>query len=117
MRQRVYRWLIAILGAWGLLSLPSLLAMVPAAIQSGDINSDNVLNIIVPTLGFALLPIAVVGLWNFRLWGFICLFLGFLLVVATHANAVFLHATCIGVTLVRYFFQQQDLDTGQENAN
>ena len=104
MRQHVYRWLIAILGVWGLLYLPSLLAPVFAVIQPSDVRGENWFALIVPAIGFALLPIAVVGLWRFRLWGFICLVLGLLLVVVAQPQSVFLHAACLAVTLVRYFF-------------
>jgi hypothetical protein len=62
MRQSVCRWLIAIFGVWALLSLPSLVALVPPAIHSGDL-----LDILLSVIGFALLPIAVVGLWHFAI--------------------------------------------------
>lgn len=103
MRQRVYRWLIAIFGGWAFLSLPSLVALVPSAIHSGDL-----LLSVLSLIGFALLPVSVIGLWHFRLWGFICLVLGFLIVLALHPHAVYLHAACIVVTLVRYYFPRHE---------
>jgi len=72
--------------------------MVLPALQSGEpLHAPNVL---LP-IGFALLPISVIGLWNLRLWGFISLVLGFILVIATYPPGIILHAVCIGLTILR----------------
>jgi len=86
---------------WALLFLPSLLALVIPAIQSGKL-----LSAIVLWAGVALVPVSAIGLWHFRRWGFICLVVGFIFVIATEPQSIFLHAACILATLVRYYSQE-----------
>jgi|GEM_PF-3375791 len=112
MQRSVYHWLLGLLAGWALLSLPSLVALVLPAIQSG-----KPLTILFPVTGFALLPISVIGLWHLRLWGFICLVLGFLAVLLTHPHAVYLHVACIVVTLVRYRFPKHEENTEHHVAD
>ena len=104
-RQSFYRVLILIIAAWAALSIPTVLLPTLTALRSGEpLHSPNVL---LP-IGFALLPISVIGLWNLRLWGFISLVLGFILVIATYSPGIILHAVCIGLTILRYYFARRE---------
>ena len=113
MRHSFYRALIAILAGWVLLSIPSALAVAHAAIRAGDVRAHRIL---FGTIGLGLLPVSVVGLWHLRGWGFICIILGFILVAATIPSAIYLHATCIGITILRYCRPQSDATKALEKA-
>jgi hypothetical protein len=111
MQRKTFRFIIAICAAWAALSIPSLVAILLPAIQVGDVRTTE---IIFSVVGFALLPIATVGLWHERLWGFICLLFGLLCVLLVHPTASYLHGVCFVVTLVRYFLPRDEACTVRE---
>ena len=107
MRQSFYRLLISIFAIWAALSIPTLLAPTLFALHSNEpLHNPGILLLI----GFALLPVSVVGLWNLQLWGFISLMLASILVIATYPEQVTLHAFCIGLTIFRYCLAHRDDD-------
>lgn len=113
MRQSFYRVLILVIAAWAALSIPTLLLPTLMALRSGQ--PFHAQAILLP-MGFALLPISIIGLWNLRLWGFICLVLGFILTIATYPPGIFLHAVCIGITVLRYCFAHREAGTAPPYA-
>jgi len=99
MRQGFYRFLFSIFAAWAALSVPTML--MPGAMALRSAEPLHAQYFLLP-IGFALLPVSLIGLWNLRLWGFIALVAGFILVMATYPGTIFLHALCIVLTIIRF---------------
>lgn len=109
MRQGFYRSLVVFCASLSVL----LLSDQALGIRSQILDSGRVhLESIVVFAGFGLLPIAAIGLWKWRLWGFVALLVGTLFItitVAAHDGLLagfgwaFLHLVCLGFTALRYF--------------
>ena len=108
MHRKTFRILIAGCAIWTALSLPSLVAVTHATIASGN---EPAFELSVTTLGFAILPVAVIGLWYEQLWGLMCLLIGFVCVLVVLPIAAHLHVVCLVVTLVRYFCPRHEAST------
>lgn len=108
MHRKTFRILITVCAIWAAWSLPSLVAVSYAIIASGDERAFEFCAVI---LGLAILPVAVIGLWYEQLWGFICLLVGLICVLAVLPTATYLHVVCLVVTLVRYFFPRHEAST------
>lgn len=107
MQRKTFRILIAVCAIWAALSLPSLIAVLYASIKS----DQQIFDLSMATIGFAILPVACLGLWHERLWGFVCLLLGLVCVSIVNPTAIYLHCVCFAVTLVRYFFPRNEACT------
>lgn len=105
MRRKTFRLLIAACGVYAAFGLPSLVGVLLPAIQAGDARANEILTALV---GFALLPVACVGLWYERLWGFICLLIGLILVLIAFPPASILYGICLVVALARYLFPRDE---------
>jgi hypothetical protein len=108
MQRKTFRFLIAVCAIWAALSLPGVAAVGYATFVSGD---QRAFDFSISTLGIALLPVAVIGLWHEQLWGFIRLLVGLVCVLAVFPTATYLHVVCLLVTLVRYFYPRNDAFT------
>lgn len=103
MRQSTYRVLIATFGVWYALSLPAVL--LPLFLPTGK--PLDAPAILLP-IGIALLPISAIGLWHLRLWGFISLVVGFILVMAIYPRGSSFHGICIALTILRYGYARRE---------
>jgi len=109
MRQGYYRTLIVFCAALSVFLLPTqVIGIRWELLEFGRVHPESV----VVFAGFGLLPIAAVGLWKWRFWGFAALLVGTLLItitVAAHDGLVaglgwaVLHLICLGFTALRYF--------------
>jgi len=114
MRQSFYRVMISIFAAWDALTIFSLMGHARVTATSLKFFDAQV---ILTLIGLALLPISVVGLWHLRLWGFLCLVLGFILVMFSCPGAIFFHAFCIVLTILRYCFANREAKTAHKYAH
>jgi hypothetical protein len=120
MRQGFYRAVIVFCGALSAMLLPEqALGIRWEILELGRVHPESV----VVFAGFGLLPVAAIGLWKWRFWGFATLLVGTLLImttVATHDGLVaglgwaFLHLVCLGFTALRYFTNAPIPNSNQE---
>ncbi len=111
MSQRTYRISISIIAVWAALSIPTVLLPALLAMQAGE--QASVMAWLLP-LGFALLPVSVVGLWHLRPWGLIVLGVSFVVVVVAYSpGGCVLHAICVVLTISRYVQIQREARAGQ----
>lgn len=111
MRRKTFRFFIGFCAAWAAWAATSLVGILLPAISVSDVRTIQITIVLV---GFALLPVASVGLWHERLWGFICLLLGLFCVLLVSPSASFPHGVCLVVTIVRYFYPRDEACTVRE---
>ncbi len=113
MQRDSFRLFVAVFAIWATLGLPSIYALAPAALNSGSVEISHYCMTI---LGVALIPISSFGLWHEKLWGFIGLLIGLLLMLFSLPSASHIHLAYLIVTMVRYLFPKNDLSDQSDTS-
>lgn len=104
MRQGFYRTLVVGFAAWATMSIMNI--FVPIHFYWQREHSIRLVGVAL-LVGFALVPVAAIGLWRGQLWGLVVVLAATVLVICVSDSVVAgIHLMCLAVTAVRYSFPE-----------